>query len=68
MKCRSQVLAQSKQFIATYLERSSALLQPADAERSNNGASAAAVTVQTRSPRRTAKPADSDTAADSKQT
>jgi len=64
----SQVLAQSKQFIATYLERSSALLQPADAERNNNGASAAAVTAQTRSPLSGATPADSDIVAGSKQT
>jgi hypothetical protein len=36
------VLAQSKQFISTYLARSSALLQPAEPERTN-GASASAV-------------------------
>ena len=60
----SQVLAQSKQFIATYLERSSALLQPADSEHNNNGASAVAAAVQVQSQ----QTAENDSAVDSEQT
>ena len=58
----AQVLAQSKQFISTYLERSSAVLQPVEQPERSNGASTAAVAVQTQSPQSTEMPTDSDAA------
>ena len=53
----AQVLAQSKQFISTYLARSSTLLQTAEPEHTN-GASSAAVAAQTQDQQSAEAPAD----------